>query len=276
MAQTISSTAVGRVNRRFLLLAFVLAALSAVLVYAALSKSGPQGGSGTSGTVAVVVAKQPIAAGTTIAATMLELRQVPPDAVGDGAFSTIEATVGQTARYPISINDQILLSKVVAGIETGAGNGVLSHIIETGRRGLGLRVEAVVNGGGLALPGDHVDVYWVPDKVLQDLTGAMLIAENVEVLAVQQTLEDLPAAAPGVAAQPTPGGAAQPRIRGSEADPVPDASTVTLLLTPEEAARVFCADASQGAIRLAVRAFGDNSPAGQPLGTCVVKADQTP
>jgi hypothetical protein len=48
---------------------------------------------------------------------------------------------------------------------------------------------------------------------------------------------------------------------------------VVLLLTPEQASRVFCADQEEGSIRLAVRAFGDNSPStGVPQIDCIVPA----
>ena len=56
MAQTITTAAVSRVNRRFLLLAIILAILSAVLVYAQMSRSGSTA-TGSAGNVSVVVAR---------------------------------------------------------------------------------------------------------------------------------------------------------------------------------------------------------------------------
>jgi pilus assembly protein CpaB len=275
MANAVTSAAAGRVNRRFLLLAIILGVLSFVLVYAAVSRTDGGGGA-SEGTIPVVVARAAIPAGTTITADMLDVREIAETDVGDQAFSTSEAVVGQVARYPIAANEQILLTKVVGGTET-LGPRVLSTLLEEGFRGMAVTVEAVVNGGGLVLPGDHVDILWAPEKVDQDLIGAGLIAENVEVVAVQQTLVDLPPTAPGVQPQgATPAAVAggDQRVRGSEADPVPDATTVVLLLTPEEAARVFCADVAGGEIRFAVRAFGDDSPSGIPLGLCVKHHDE--
>lgn len=272
MAHSATSATVGRVNRRFLLLALILAVLSAVLVYAGISRSG--GESTNAGEVPVVVAKAAIPAGTTITSAMVDVRQIQETDVGDQAFSTTEGVVGQVARYPIAANEQLLLTKVVNGV---LGSSAMSDLLETGKRGMAVTVQAVVNGGGLALPGDHVDILWTPDKVDSDLSGAGLIAENVEVVAVQQTLIDLPPTAPGAqpnAATPAAPIAGNNRVRASEADPVPDAATVVLLLTPEQAAQVFCADVSGGEIRFAVRAFGDNTPSGLPVNTCVIHPER--
>jgi len=246
--------------------------LSAVLVYAGISRSG--GESSKAGEVPVVVAKAAIPAGTTITAAMLDVRQIQETDVADQAFSTTDAVVGKVARYPLAANEQLLLSKVVNGV---LGSSAMSDLLEAGKRGMGVKVEAVINGGGLALPGDHVDVLWAPTKVDNDLVGAGLIAENVEIVAVQKTLVDLPPTAPGAqqnAATPAAPLAGSNRVRASEADPVTDAQTVVLLLTPEQAARVFCADASGGEIRFAVRAFGDNSPSGLPQAQCITHPER--
>ena len=257
MARTMTSVAVGQVNRRLLLLAFVLAALSAVLVYAAISRS--DGGGSTAGAVSVVVAKNPIAAGTTITAAMLEAKEVPESAVGFQALTSIDAAVGKVARYPLAANEQVLLSKVV-GPSVALSQDVVSSILQEGTRALAIQTSAVVGAGGLVLPGDHVDILWVPKEFESNDQGAVLLAENVEVVAVQQTLVQLapPAApaAPGADEQPAPQTASGERVRSSEADPIPEATTVTLMVTPGQAQIIFCAE-QQGALRLAVRAFGD-------------------
>lgn len=270
MAQSITtSAAASRVNRRFLFLALILAGLSAVLVYAAISRS--DSGSGISGEgTSVVVAKAAIAPGTTITADMVDVQVVPESVIGAEPFRTTEALVGQVARYPIAANEQVLFSKVVGGVSV-ADNNVLSHIIEDGKRAMAIDVKQVVIGGGLVLPGDHVDVLWISDSTLVEFEGAGLIAENVEVLAVHHTIVDLPVTAPGVIDGEAPAALTdEERVRASEADPEPDAVTVTLLLTPDQAARVFCADVAPGALRLMVRAFGDDSPSGIPGAICYI------
>ena len=271
MAHSVTSAAVGRVNRRFLLLAFILAIISAVLVYAAISRSDE--GGGAAGEVPVVVAKAAIPAGTEITADMLDVRQISETDVGDQAFSTTEGVVGQVARYPIAANEQLLLSKVVGGTET-LGSAVLSNILEQGMRVMAITTSSVVGAGGLVLPGDHVDIFWVPSELEEDHEGALLLAENVEVLAVKQTLVDLPPTAPGLQQEGDQGTAPTgQRVRGSEEEPIPDASTLTLMVTPQQAQLIFCAE-SGGTLRLAVRAFGDATPSGVPPATCVLLAHQ--
>ncbi|MCI0849612.1 MAG: Flp pilus assembly protein CpaB [Chloroflexi bacterium] len=267
-----SSAAASRVNRRFLFLALILAGLSAVLVYAAISRGDSGSGVGGEGT-SVVVAKAAIAPGTTITADMIAVQVVPESVVGDQPFQTTEDLIGQVARYPIAANEQVLFSKVVGGVNV-VDNNVLSHIIEPGKRGMAIDVKQVIIGGGLVLPGDHVDVLWIGDESDVDFEGAGLIAENVEVLAVHQTIVDLPVSAPGAIDGEAPAALTdEERVRASEADPEPDAVTVTLLLTPDQAARIFCADMAAGALRLAVRAFGDDSPSGIQGAICYIPAE---
>ncbi len=276
MAQSVTSVAAGRVNRRFLFLALILATLSAMLAYVALSRSDSGGDGAASTSVPVVVATAAIPAGTLITSDMLELRQVPSTAVSDQALSSTTAAVGQVTRFPIALNEQVLLTKIVGGSET-ASNDVLANLLLESRRGMAVQASAVIGAGGLVLPGDYVDVFLVPDKLVgDDHTGAFLIAENVEVLAVEQTLVELPVSAPGLeeeGAVTTNDG--EQRVRGDEAAPIPDAVTVTLMLTPAQASNVFCGD-EVGTLRLAVRAFGDPSPSGLPVEDCVIILQERP
>ena len=102
MAQTMTAASIGRVNRRFLFLALILAALSAVLVYPLLTRSSGSDG-GAAGNIPVVVAKSNIAAGETITGELLSVQQIPETAVGALAFSETDAVVGEVARYPIVV-----------------------------------------------------------------------------------------------------------------------------------------------------------------------------
>lgn len=275
MARTMTTVGVGRVNRRLLLLALLLAVLSAVFVYVGLSRSGEDGAG--AGSISVVVATQEVPAGTRLTADMVELRSLPSSAVGEQPLRDVDDVVGKVALYPIAANEPLLLSNVV-GVTDAATNDVLRNIIEGGKRAMAIETKAVIGAGGLVLPGDRVDIYWVPGKAREEHEGAVLIAENVEVLAVRQTLVDIAPTAPGVqqgeeGSQPGGTGTNQ-RVPGSTAEPIPDASTVTLMLAPDQAARVFCAETS-GSLRLAVRAFGDESPAGVAPGTCIIEADES-
>ncbi len=97
MAQSITSGSLSRVNGKFLFLALILAALSAVLIYTAISRSSDSSGGGSAAAnVPVVVAKAAIPSGTTIMAQMLDVRLVSQNAVAADAFTTVESVVGET------------------------------------------------------------------------------------------------------------------------------------------------------------------------------------
>jgi Flp pilus assembly protein CpaB len=259
MARPITTTAVGRVNRRFLFLALVLAVLSAVLVYAAVTRSG--GGSSSAVDTPVLVATQDIAAGTEITGGMVEVTSFPDTQVPAGAIEEASVAVGLIAKENIAAREAVLTSSLV-DVSQPIDENVLSYIIEAQQRGMAITAAQVVTGGGLVLPGDHVDVYWIPNDPRED-TPAALLAENIEVLAVQQTVLDIGPTAPGVTEDPegAPPAEGDDRNRSNVEAPVPEAVTVTLMLSPRQALNVFCGNKA-GELRLAVRAWGDESPSG--------------
>ncbi len=264
MAQTITTAAVSRVNRRFLLLAIVLAILSAVLVYAQMSHSGSTA-TKPAGTVSVVVAKGAIPAGTRITADLVEARSVSPDNVGFQALSDPRLAVGQVVRYPLAAGEQLLSSKLVDTTISSSTN--LAYVLEPGTRGVAITVQTVTDAGGLVLPGDHVDLIWIPFGS----APAYVLLSDVEVTAVSQTVVDVAPAAPGLqkdAGQQTAG----PRTRISEGKPDPSAGTVTLMVTPEQMTALLCATSfalgNGGLTSLAVRSFGDTAPVAPNAPVC--------
>lgn len=267
MARISTAAAASRVNRRFLFFALILSVISAGFVYVALSGSGG-GESITDGGVPVVVAKEAIPAGQLVTADMLEVLQVPDTALGFQAFQSTDLAIGRVTRFPIAANEQVLLSKFVG--DSAAGDGGLSAIIEPGMRAMAIGTQQIVGAGGLVLPGDRVDILWMPEEVFEDSEGAMVLAENVEVLAVEQILVELAPAAQSE--EEASEFAASDRVRGIDAEPLPEAATVTLLLTTEQANLIFCAELS-GNLRLTVRSFGDTALTGIPPATCVLIAE---
>jgi Flp pilus assembly protein CpaB len=257
MAQSAVTTAsTSRLNRRFLFLALILAALSAVLVYAAISRSGKSSGGG--GDVPVVVAKSTIPPGTRITGDMVEVRQLPGSVVGFQALSTLDSVVGQVTRYPVVEGEQLLASKIVDA--TTASNDALSYILEPGKRGMAIIFDDLVGADGLVLPGDHVDLVWVPFKG----APAFILLSDIEVSAVATTVVNIAPSAPGLlkaGVTPVPN---SDRTRVSDASPQPDAKSTTLLLTPEQTTTVLCAENNarkfEGELRMAVRSFGDTAP----------------
>jgi pilus assembly protein CpaB len=249
----------GRGNRQFILLALVLGLMGAGLVYVATSRnSSSGGGGGGAADTPVLVAKVDIAARSTITADMVEVRLVASDTRSTLAFGSIEEVSGKVTRFPISANEQVLSSKVV-DLSSGSSATArsLSYIVPAGKRGFAINASEVRDVGGLLLPGDYVDVmvrydvdFRSPDggTETEDAFVAHILLQNVEVLAISQTIVD-------VVAETQPSETGQ-RERISEATPNPGAGTITLALTPEDAQLIYLAEAN-GDIRFALRPYGD-------------------
>jgi pilus assembly protein CpaB len=225
----------------------------------------------------VVVAKVDVAARTALTQEMLDVKLLAPDAVSPLAFTDVQTAVGQVTRFPLTAGEQVLTSKVVS-VEAGVSRS-LSFVIPEGKRGFSITASEVQNAGGLVLPGDYVDIIVLHDvEFLNDPADpgsretvssylVQTLMQNVEVLAVAQTVVDVvevpvegEEGAEGQAAAPAEGeeeeGSTQ-RVRNSEAAAIPGAATITIAVTPEEAERLYLAEAN-GRIRLSVRPFGDD------------------
>lgn len=248
-------------NRRYIFMALALGLLGAILVYAAFSR-GSSNGAGGSGDVPVVVAKTDIPARTRITESMLEIKLVTTDELGEFAYSDLASVVGQVTRFPITTNEQVLSTKIVALSGTSAATSTsrsLSFVVPAGMRGFAINISEVQAGGGLLLPGDYVDVTVVYDVKFdndksEDSFLVQTILQNIEVLAVSQTVVDLvPEATPSSSGQ---------RARNTEAKPDAAAATVTLALTPEQVQKMYLAE-SNGRVRLSIRPYGDGQQ--QPL-----------
>lgn len=244
-----------RLNRKFLVVAVLLAVLSAVLVYAKISaKSGTTTVSSGTGTQAVVVAKTAIQPRTVVTADQLVLKSISASAVIGGSFSNIAEVVGRTAKYPIQANEQLTASNVIDTSKPVSGSA-LSFVIPAGKRAMSIQASQVSNAGGLILPGDFVDIIWTC------CSGKAIIAKtllhNVQVAAVAQTIVD---SGPVTSASTTPtaGGSSTAPVAAGAAKPDPGAQTVTLLLTPQEAEQVFLAE-QNGTFRMDLRGISDTN-----------------
>jgi pilus assembly protein CpaB len=253
--------ALGGNSRGGLLLAGALAAVAGLLVFVAVN-SGSTGGSAprsiTGGAeTSVVTAKDNIAARTQITSDMLELTKVPANSVLPGALTSTDLVVGRVARIPVYKGEQLLQEKLASG-KSDLG---LSYIVPDGQRAMAVKVDKVVGAGGLIRPGDRVDVVAVVDIRYTDITTnkdftdtrAFTIAQNIEVLAVEQQLENQ-------IAQPGTGSTAGTNEGTPVQQPAaqPASTVVTLALTPDVTQKVLLSEA-KGTIRLAVRAPGDNT-----------------
>jgi|GEM_PF-484558 len=197
-------------------------------------------------TVRVAVATRAIPSRTRILADMVVLREVPASYVLPGSIRSLDACVGRVTLMPIAAGEMLLASKVTAQQSASAG---LSFTIPEGKRALTIQVDEIIGVAAFPQVGDSVDVFWtyMPNTGAPTTANTQperrtrLLMEKVSVLAVVQD------------ARPSDTGA--PRdLRGF--------TSVTLELTPEQAAIVVSAESS-GLLRLALRPALDDGTVGE-------------
>jgi pilus assembly protein CpaB len=163
-----------------------------------------------------------------------ELVDWPGNAPVDGAFRTTAEVIGRTVLFPLAKGEPVIGRDLSA---PGAGSG-LAGKIPNGMRAVALRSDEIVGVAGFLIPGSHLDVLvtYSPDHVTEPITATVL--ENALVIAAGHQIEPDPAAK------------------------TPDATVVTLLLTPDQAQRAVLAS-TQGAIHFVLRNSGDVSPSAE-------------
>jgi pilus assembly protein CpaB len=155
----------------------------------------------------------------------------------DGAFPQTVDLTGREVLFPLA-KGQPILDRDLAAAGTGIG---LASRIPDGMRAVALRSDEVVGVAGFLLPGSHLDVLvtYRADGSPQPLTATVL--QNAVVIAV------------GHQTDPDPSGK------------TPDATLVTLLLTPDDAQRAVLAS-TQGTIHFVLRNGADSANvAGAPI-----------
>lgn len=252
-----------RSNRPILLLAVVFGLLTAGLAYVAVSQAteneSASPGSGSSSvplaSETVVVAAADIPARSVITLDMLEVNSVPLEARQPGSFSDIEEVVGSVAVYPTPLGAQVIAANVS---EFGA-EAALAYIVPSGHRAIAVNATAVKAVGGYILPGDFVDIVGVFAWTVNDqIVVTSTLAQDAEVLAVERVPEQL-ALEPGADGAP-------PLADSERSDGIPlvgeenpDALYLVVAVTPQEAQRVFAADADEGAeFRFLLRRTGEH------------------
>lgn len=266
MARVLAGTSPERTNRVMLAAAIVFAGLAAVLVFVSLRDGGGSAGSGPAVTPNAVVANQPIPANTKLTADMLELRALPDAALVDGAYADVSAVVGLATRYPVAAGEQLTRQKVGATLIDDERD--VSLVVDPGKRAFAVEVDEVTSVGGLLLPGYFVDVIAVFPEQLGAFsanapqgTGAVTLLQNVQVLSVAQEAQEPVPPATDAATTDGAGPAADAGPRGRRADDAerqPDARSVTLAVSPQDAQLLAFVQERGGAIWLSLRGAGDH------------------
>ena len=247
-----------KTNRRALILALILGAVAAGLTLFFL---GGRGDASSSVPVAeptsqVVVAAQEIAPGQKITEPMLLLKALPNSAVINSAATATDQVVGQVARYPVAIGEQLGKLQLV---QPGAVQA-LSFQIPQGLRAFTIPVSVQNTPASLMAPGDFIDllVSGSPAVLVQTPQLALVegnyanaqgnitltLLQNIQVLAVQRTYVDN-----GITYDSSVRGA--PDTKGA-------VSYLTLALTPDQG-QLLSLVASSGQITMSLRPFGDET-----------------
>lgn len=237
MARVLAETSPDTRNRMMIAGAVVFAAIAAILLFVALQSRDSGGGSNSAvATTDVVVATRAIDANTKLTSDLLELKAVSTDQVLAGAYTNLDNVIGLPVRYPVQAGEQITSTKV--GVEAIADEKDLALVLPDGQRAFSVTASEVTAVGGLLLPGNNVDVIAVfSDPNSNTPQRAVTVLQNISILAVAQEAQQPVPAASDSQATPVNGQPAQglQGQRPSDVKRQPDARSVTLAVTPDQA-----------------------------------------
>lgn len=131
--------------------------------------------------VTVVVAAHELAADRAIGPADVALRELPPDAVPDGAARSADAVVGRVPRAP-QWPGQVLVAPALASGAASFASGLLPP---AGQRAVAIPVTPGQAVGGALVAGAHVDVVAIP------LSGRAPAGRTTELIATNVTVLDV-------------------------------------------------------------------------------------
>ena len=220
-------------NTRRLISAFLLALLCSGLLTWQLSRHLPRPTAAPSPVIVtrqIVVASKDMQAGDVMTSASLNTIDWPSSAVPAGSFSKRQDVAGRVLLYPVSSGEPVLAHDLAA---PDAGTG-LTALIPDGMRAISLHADETTGVSGFITPNSHVDVLVTyPAEAGAGFVSAMVL-QNARVLAIGQKDD---------------------AVKEAKLGPP---NTVTLLVTPEDAAKVTTAS-SLGKILLALRNGADRS-----------------
>jgi len=188
------------------------------------------------GTVAVVVAAQPMDRGVVLEPNFLKVVNLPADAVPANVFHAVSELTGTKDQQRLALRSLVANEPVLANYVSGPGGKLnLSGTVGAGMRAVTLRSTDVTGVGGFVLPGDRVDILLT--RAAGNGNGTTLtqvLAENIRVLGVDQSAND-------------------------EADKPVVSKAITVEVTPEQASAISLGQ-SVGTVSLTLRHVADDAP----------------
>lgn len=182
----------------------------------------------TSKNVQVLVANADIPWGTKLAPEMMLMQEVPPGAIPEGHFTTLDAIKDRVLLVNVKQNEMLLESKLAPLGTTGGG---VAAVTDVNKRAMSVKVDDVIGVAGFIKPADRVDVMVTietkPGKPEHAVSKTIL--ENVKVLAAGTQMER----------------------KGKDEEPKP-VQVITVEVDVDEAEKLALAS-NQGKLRLALR-----------------------
>ena len=213
----------------FFVLAGFAAVLASMVVYSALKRKEAEVEQANVKMTQVAVAARDLALGNKIEPGAVRMVRWPRNAIPAGASTDPRAFVGNVVKVAFVENEPLVASKLFVGEKT---SGVLPLLIPPGMRAMSVPVDEVGDIAGFVLPQSRVDVLVALSGGGAEGNRAKIVLEDVEVLAVAQTIEQKQD---------------EPRV----------VRVVTLVVTPEQAEQLTLAS-HEGSLRLAMRNYSDN------------------
>jgi pilus assembly protein CpaB len=217
-----------------LLLALGCGLVASVGITRMMSKHDTGNGTLPGDSQAIFVTMTDIGMGDLLTSQVLKLEQWPKDKVPPGAVSRIEDVEGRRTRAKLYAGEPVLENKLFG---KGASQQGATAMIPKGYRVVPVKVDLVSGGSSLILPGDRVDVmvHLVRDPG-RDIpeTVTRTILQDVKVFAVNDVLDMEKDGGKSIVAK-----------------------TISLLVTPEQAATVTLAT-QLGNVNLVMRSPDDD------------------
>ena len=257
-----------RTNRWLIIGAAILAVVTGVLIFAALSSfEGSDNSSAKSaakGDSSVLVANDTITAGTKLTPEMFRVAQYAAADLVPEALTDPRAVVGQVTRVDI-LKGQQASRQQIGQVSDDKHSDQLAFKIPDGQRAMAVKVDETSSVAGLVVPGDRVDVIvTIHEKQAantdQKFIRVQTVLQNVQVLA-RQALQVKNVVALGADGKPLPEDQSKPDLaQRPEKIDTASPSTVTLALAPDQIQRLVLAT-TLGDITLTLRKFGEDKPA---------------
>lgn len=219
-------------NKNLLFIAVILSLLTAVLVYNYLKGMTGQGG-GPEG-ISVIVAKVDIPPKTKITLEMVTEVKVPAEYIQPGAVTALDKVVGILVREQIMSGEQVVERRLVRESKSVGFTGMIPR----DKRAVTVAVNEVTGVAGFVKAGDYIDVVVSFDATMAGDYVSQVVMQNILVLAANRDTEVNTGNAPG-------------KESGKEVNKI---GTVTMAVTPDEAAKLTLAD-EKGKIRLTLRPY---------------------